>query len=47
MSEPAPFPVTIEKAWHSLMTTIGVRNATDASQQQIAIRGILNVMRRK
>jgi len=47
MSQPTPFPVTIEKAWRQLITTIGVRNANDATQQQIAVRGILNVMRRK
>ena len=46
-NNPAPLPVTLEKAWHSLMTTIGFRNAEDARQQQIAIRGILRVMRRK
>lgn len=44
---PTPVPVTLEKAWHSLMTTIGFKNAGDARQQQIAIRGILRVMRRK
>jgi hypothetical protein len=41
------FPVTIEKAWHNLMTTIGVKNQEAARQQQIAIRGILQVMRRR
>ena len=44
---PSPLPVTLEKAWHSLMTTIAIRNAGDATQQQIAIRGILRVMGRK
>ena len=46
-NNPAPVPITLERAWHSLMTTIGIRNAGDAQQQQIAIRGLLKVMGRK
>lgn len=47
MSNQPPTPVTLEKAWHSLMTTIGVRNAADAQANQTAIRGILRVIRRR
>jgi hypothetical protein len=48
VTQPAQsFPVTIEQAWKRLMTTMGRDNMTRASQQQIAVKGIRQIMGRR